>query len=54
MLKFRGTSTTSNAWVSIWDLARGKNEGKYERKNKEEIKKADLLDWLLAIDASMP
>jgi hypothetical protein len=29
-------------------------KGKNNEKTKAETKKADLLDWLLAIDASMP
>ena len=40
--------------LAYWGLAREKMKGNTRERSKEEIKKADLLDWLLAIDVSLP
>jgi hypothetical protein len=52
--KHHGSSPMSKAWKILRVLVRGKflTENSSE-KRKTEVEKASLLDWLLAIDASI-
>lgn len=48
-VKIHGTSTTFEMW--LYFKVRGKMKGKIRGKKQAKAKNADLVDWLLAIDA---
>ena len=52
-LNSHGFSIAFNAWKYFMDLMRELMKGNKIEKRKAEAKGADLLDWLLAIDASL-
>ena len=50
--KTHGISTMSEAWI-IFGWNEGKMKGKISDKKRANVKNGDLLDWLLAIDATL-
>ncbi len=53
-LKYYGILSIFEAWFVSWVFGKGrKMKGENSSEKRVEAKKADLMDWLLAIDASL-